>query len=281
MAYFKLLVNSRDDCAFLRVINTPRREIGPSTLEKLGQYAGRRHIPLFDAIDEIGLAQELKPLAIEKLKQFHQFINEHQKKINYPKHLESDLIGLMETINYQAWLIDNTNSLAQAEKRYKNILNLISWICEKKEGDESELNFAETINRMLLLDIIDRQQEQAEDEKVQILTIHASKGLEYPHVYIMGMEEGLLPHQQSIENDAIEEERRLAYVALTRAKHTLTLTLTRARKKFGEIIISKPSRFLDELPHDDLTWVGKSETTQEQRKSLAKGNLDMLKKRFN
>jgi ATP-dependent DNA helicase Rep len=192
----------------------------------------------------------------------------------------------MESIQYQTWLIDNTSSLAQAEKRYKNIIDLIGWICEKKETPEdaesetSLLNFAETINRMLLLDIIDREEAQKEDQKVQILTVHASKGLEYSHVYIMGMEEGLLPHQQSIDDDSIEEERRLAYVAITRAKHTLTLTLTKARKKFGELIASKPSRFIDELPQDDLSWSGKAETTQEERKILAKSNLGLLKDRF-
>jgi ATP-dependent DNA helicase Rep len=286
LAYFKLLVNSNDDCAFLRVINTPRREIGPSTLEKLGEYATSRHISLFDAIDEIGLAQTLKPATIDKLKQFHQFIKDYQTKIVDSESLTIHLISLMESIQYQTWLIDNTSSLAQAEKRYKNIIDLIGWICEKKETPEdaesetSLLNFAETINRMLLLDIIDREEAQKEDQKVQILTVHASKGLEYSHVYIMGMEEGLLPHQQSIDDDSIEEERRLAYVAITRAKHTLTLTLTKARKKFGELIASKPSRFIDELPQDDLSWSGKAETTQEERKILAKSNLGLLKDRF-
>lgn len=286
LAYFKLLVNSNDDCAFLRVINTPRREIGPSTLEKLGEYATSRHISLFDAIDEIGLAQTLKPATIDKLKQFHQFIKDYQRKIVDSESLTIHLISLMESIQYQTWLIDNTSSLAQAEKRYKNIIDLIGWICEKKETQEDTesetplLNFAETINRMLLLDIIDREEAQKEDQKVQILTVHASKGLEYSHVYIMGMEEGLLPHQQSIDDDSIEEERRLAYVAITRAKHTLTLTLTKARKKFGEVIASKSSRFIDELPQDDLSWSGKAETTQEERKHLAKSNLNLLKDRF-
>ncbi|WP_192485029.1 MULTISPECIES: UvrD-helicase domain-containing protein [Cysteiniphilum] len=307
LAYFKLLVNDQDDCAFLRVINTPRREIGPSTLEKLGEYATSRHISLFNAIDEIGLTQVLKPIAIEKLKVFKQFIYDYQRKIKDIRHLATHLIHMMEAINYHTWLVDNTNSLAQAEKRYKNVLDLIGWICEKKENNNNtddiadvdeartaenaeslsnsenqsvEINFAETINRMLLLDIIDREQEQKEDEKVQILTVHASKGLEYPHVYVMGVEEGLLPHQQSIDDDFIEEERRLAYVAITRAKHTLTLTLTKMRKKFGETIPSKPSRFIDELPQDDLSWSGKSETTQAERKTLAKSNLSLLKDRF-
>ncbi len=280
LAYFKLLINSNDDCAFLRIINTPRREIGPSTLEKLGQYASRRQIALFDAITEIGLENELKPIALHKLKQFHQFICHYQQKIKHPDTLRQSLISLMTDIHYEQWLIDNASSLQQAEKRFKNILDLIDWITEKPQDDEKELYFAEIINRMLLLDIIDRQQEQKQDEKVQILTVHASKGLEYPHVYIMGVEEGLLPHQQSIDDDFIEEERRLAYVAITRAKYTLTLTLTKARKKFGESIVSYPSRFLDELPQDDLSWSGKSESNHQERKDIAKSNLATLKNRF-
>ena len=286
LAYFRLLVNNQDDCAFLRVINTPRREIGPATLENLGEYATSRHISLFDAIDEIGLMQTLNPMAVERLKEFRHFIHDNQLKIKDAPHLAMHLINMMEIIDYHTWLIDNTNSLAQAEKRYKNVLDLINWICEKKETQEEDdnektkLDFAEIINRMLLLDIIDREQEQKEDEKVQILTVHASKGLEYPHIYVMGVEEGLLPHQQSIDGGFVEEERRLAYVAITRAKYTLTLTLTKHRKKFGVVIPSKPSRFLDELPQDDLIWSGKSEITQSERKTLAKSNLSLLKDRF-
>ena len=282
LAYFKLLVNPDDDCACLRVINTPRREIGPATLEVLGSYASMRHMPLFQAINEVGLQAQLKPQALAKLQQFSNFIRHYQTKVASlePTTLMQTLIELIEAIQYQSWLIDNSGSLQQAEKRYSNIMDLIGWICDDPKDSDKDYSFADTINHMLLLDIIDREQEQKEDEKVQILTVHASKGLEYPHVYIMGFEEGLLPHQQSIDDNFVEEERRLAYVAITRAKQTLTLTLTKMRKKFGETISSTPSRFLEELPQDDLSWSGKGESTQKERKTLAKSNIALLKNRF-
>ncbi|WP_119342741.1 UvrD-helicase domain-containing protein [Facilibium subflavum] len=281
LAYFKLLINPDDDCAFLRVINTPRREIGPNTLQGLGEYAGKRHLALFHAIDEVGLQTHLKPAAIEKLKQFKQFITNYQQQVNTTQEaLSSVLYQLLQDIHYRDWLVDNTSSLQQAEKRFENVTDLIGFICDKSTPDDTEFSFAETINRLLLLDIIDRQQSQTQNDQVQILTVHASKGLEYPHVYIMGVEEGLLPHQQSIDDGMVEEERRLAYVAITRAKYSLTLTLTKARKKFGETMSSTPSRFIDELPQDDISWIGRQASTQTERQDKAKSNIAALRDKF-
>ena len=104
------------------------------------------------------------------------------------------------------------------------------------------------------------------ENQVQLMTLHAAKGLEFPWVFIMGMEEELLPHRNSIENDDIEEERRLAYVGITRAKRGLVFTLTKKRKLFGEVISCTPSRFLEELPQDNLQWEGRGDSTPEQKK---------------
>ncbi len=279
LAYFKLIINPEDDRAFLRIINTPRREIGAATLEKLGGYANMRDIPLFEAINDIALASHVSPQAYQKLQQFSAFISRYRQKIEQKNNLQENLTALFEDINYETWLIDNTSSLAQAQRRYENICELIGWICNRET--ETEFDFAQSINRMLLLDVIDREEEKEKNDKVQILTIHASKGLEYPYVYLIGCEEGILPHQQSIEDGTIEEERRLVYVAITRAKIELTLSLTSTRKKFNEKTNTTPSRFLAELPEDDLIWQGKAESSQEQRKSLAKSNIALLKSRFN
>lgn len=285
LAYCKLMINPDDDCALLRIINTPRREIGPTTLEGLGQYATQRHISLFQAIDEMGLGQFLKPNAIERLQRFRQLILEYQHKILQPlsnKERYQHLLSLMDAIDYRQWLIDNSSTLKQAEKRFENISDLCTWITRCDDDEEIDgKDFADTINRMLLLDIIDRDQTQKDDNKVQILTVHASKGLEYPYVYMMGVEEGLLPHQQSIDDDTVEEERRLAYVAITRAQKQLTMTHTRQRSRFGETIATKPSRFIDELPQQDIKWQGRNEQiTHEEKQATTEKYIAMMRARF-
>jgi ATP-dependent DNA helicase Rep len=114
------------------------------------------------------------------------------------------------------------------------------------------------------------------------MTLHAAKGLEFPHVFIVGMEEGLLPHRVSLEagpdgTTAIEEERRLAYVGITRAKNTLTFTYAKRRKRYGEVVECEPSRFLSELPADDVQWEGKSSTTPEQKQERGGTHLAHLR----
>ena len=149
----------------------------------------------------------------------------------------------------------------QAEKRLANVYILIdslkSMLERGDDDEESDLQIQDAIGKLVLRDILDRQEQEDETDAVQLMTLHASKGLEFPHVFIMGLEEELLPHRNSIENGDIEEERRLMYVGITRAQRTLALTFAARRKQFGEIIDCTPSRFLDELPADDVSWEGR------------------------
>ncbi len=112
------------------------------------------------------------------------------------------------------------------------------------------------IRKLVLLDLLEQQQEEQDQDKVNLMTLHAAKGLEFPYVYIMGLEEELLPHKNSIAADTIEEERRLMYVGITRARQGLTLTLAQQRRAGGSMRQTTPSRFLDELPQDELDWMG-------------------------
>ena len=133
------------------------------------------------------------------------------------------------------------------------------------------MTIEDAIGKLVLRDMLERQQEEEENaEGVQMMTLHASKGLEFPYVFIMGMEEEILPHRSSIEADTIEEERRLAYVGITRARQTLAFTFAAKRKQYGEIIDCTPSRFLDELPPDDLAWEGLEDAPVEVK--AARGN---------
>ena len=133
----------------------------------------------------------------------------------------------------------------------------------------------------MLRDMLDRNEKEEDSNEVQLMTLHAAKGLEFHHVYLVGMEEEFLPHKSSIETDDIEEERRLAYVGITRAQKTLTFTLCKKRSKYGEVVSCEPSRFLDELPEEDLDWdIKRKPLSEEEQKQLASDNLSMLKSLF-
>jgi ATP-dependent DNA helicase Rep len=126
---------------------------------------------------------------------------------------------------------------------------------------------------MSLMDILDRNQEEKELDGVQLMTLHAAKGLEFPNVFLVGMEEELLPHRTSLEEDNIEEERRLAYVGITRAQQSLALTYATKRQRYGEEMECEPSRFLNELPEEHLEWDDRREVSPEERKETGRAHL--------
>ncbi len=282
MAYLRLLINPDDDNAFLRIINVPRRKIGTSTLQTLGTYAGERHVSLYNAIDELGIEELLPIKSLERLRGFVKWMD------NITRQCESDdaisaVKEMVGDINYEDWLHQNSSSSAMAERRMENIHYLISALqqtLERQEEDGDEGDIKDAIAKLVLRDLLERQEEEDDADKVQLLTLHASKGLEYPHVFMIGMEEELLPHRNSIEEDNIEEERRLTYVGITRAQQNLVLTLAAKRKQFGQIIDTIPSRFLDELPADDLQWEGRGEQSEELNQQRGKDTIAGLKNLF-
>jgi ATP-dependent DNA helicase Rep len=135
-------------------------------------------------------------------------------------------------------------------------------IIKKNAESNEEFGIEEEITKLMLRDMLDQQEEDDDSDKVQLLTLHASKGLEFANVFVMCLEEEILPHRNSIEENNIEEERRLMYVGITRAKRTLALTYSASRKLYGEKIESIPSRFLDEIPKDNLQWEGGKKNTK-------------------
>ncbi|HAD09638.1 MAG TPA: DNA helicase Rep, partial [Porticoccaceae bacterium] len=286
MAYLRLLMNPDDDNAFLRIINTPRRQIGHSTLEKLAAYAARREIPLFSAIDELGLATELAPNNLERLKNFKHWLENIARNCQSGDPVAT-IREMIDDIDYEAWLHQNAASAAVAENRYNHVCLLVDQLRQllkpeqNEETADDEFTVEDAVARLVLRDLLERQEEESADDKVQLMTLHAAKGLEFPHVYLIGMEENLLPHRNSIEEDNIEEERRLAYVGITRARQTLTMTLAARRKQFGEIFETSPSRFLEELPGDDLEREGFGEAlSEEAKKQKGQQSLSALKSLF-
>ncbi|NVK40590.1 MAG: DNA helicase Rep [Oceanospirillaceae bacterium] len=278
MAYLKVLINPDDDNAFLRIINTPRREIGPGTLQKLGTYASERQVSMFAACDEMGLEQILPPQAVDRLRRFCSWMQRLYQQCRQADPVAA-IRELILDIDYEGWIYQNTASESAAEKRIQNIWFLVDSIrstMERLQEDDPDAGIEETIARLILLDLLERQEEEDDSDRVQLMTLHASKGLEFPHVFMMGMEEELLPHRNSIETDNIEEERRLAYVGITRARQTLTMTLAKQRKQYGEVVDCMPSRFLDEVPQEDLEIEGQ-ERSEDQNRARGRATLNSLK----
>jgi ATP-dependent DNA helicase Rep len=278
MAYLRLLVNQDDDNALLRVINTPTRGIGRVSLEKLGNLANHNRTSMFEAAFDPNLQDVLSGKALVSVEQFSRWIVELSDKA-----VRGDGIAtireMIKAMGYEEWLYESSTSPKAAEMGMANISTLFGWISNMLEGGELDppMTLQEVVNRLILRDMMERGEDTEETDQVQLMTLHASKGLEFPYVFMVGMEEGLLPHQSSIEEDNIDEERRLAYVGITRAQKVLFMTLVKERRQYGEVINPEPSRFLHELPQDDLVWEHKkpkvSAQERQQKSQVGIANL--------
>jgi ATP-dependent DNA helicase Rep len=265
IAYLRLLANPDDDTAFLRVVNTPRREIGTGTLDKLAAYAARRRLGLRRAIDEIGLGQELAARAHDRLREFGAWLDAMMRFAAAHAPAET-LRQVLTDIDYADWLRQTSANDRAAERRQENVDELAAWLEKIAQDDERDGSLGGVVGYLTLMDIMERQDEESGGDRVALMTLHAAKGLEFPHVFLVGMEEELLPHRSSIEEDNIEEERRLAYVGLTRAQRSLVMTCAQRRRRGGERVRCEPSRFIDELPGDDLAREGIGATLSDEEK---------------
>ncbi len=275
VAYLRLLANPDDDAAFLRVINTPRRSIGAATLEKLGKYATRREVSMLSACGEVALEGKISAKAYKNLTLFSDWL----LRLAHRAEDEPATVitqQLLEDIHYENWMREQSKDAETAERRWANVMELMEWLQRMQKKDE-DAGVAELMSQLALMDILQRNENDAEQDAVQLMTLHAAKGLEFPHVFLVGFEEELLPHAVSIQEDSIEEERRLAYVGITRAEKSLTMTMARVRKRYGEKNLCEPSRFLEELPEDEIEWQGGKASKEKSTKDKGKAHLEGLK----
>ncbi len=244
IAYLRLLMNEDDDLAFIRAITTPRRGVGPGTLEALGSYAGKRHTSLFAAAFEEGVAQHLNARQLQGVQEFAGFINRLQYRA--PREPAAQLLeDLLAAIGYEAWLFEHCE-VREAESKWSNVRDFVGWL--GKKGEEDGKNLIELTQTIALISMLDK--DDPDFDGVQLATLHASKGLEFPHVFLVGVEEGLLPHQGSIDEDKVDEERRLMYVGITRAQRSLNITWCERRKSGKDFRPCEVSRFIDEMGGD-------------------------------
>ncbi len=269
MAYLRLLSNPEDDAAFVRAVATPKRDVGAATLEKLARAARGRGLPLARAAGSQALLATLSPRAARALAAFSEQL-ENWRRVSQsakPRALIEQLIKETGLANH--WR-EHSNNPEQALRRQQQVQAFLDWI-----GDRRETSLSGLLTQLML-----ESQDDEPGDRVRLMTLHSAKGLEFRYVFLVGCEDGILPHVSSIDEGRLDEERRLFYVGMTRAKESLTLSYCRVRSRFGREETPEPSRFLTELPAAEVRWVGKGEKLQRsvaEQKLAARPHLDAIK----
>ena len=264
ISYLRLIANGDDDPAFIRAVTTPKRGVGQATLEVLGAFAGQWQCSLFDAVFKGGLESKLAERQLYPLRQFCTFINQLEARASRAGAAGSGdnaatvLDDMMKEINYEHYLYDNFDD-RQAQSKWQNVLDFTNWLKEKgtggKDGDAPEKSLLELTQMVALMTMLEGRDEAP--DAVRMSTLHASKGLEFPHVFLVGIEEGILPHKGDPDAPAellgarIEEERRLMYVGITRAQRSLHVSWCKRRKRARESVSCDMSRFIKEMKLDE------------------------------
>ena len=284
LAYLRLIANDDDDPAFIRAVTTPRRGIGNTTLQVLGQFAVEKGLSMFAAVFEIGDTDRLAPRQLQPLQNFARYIQDYQHRAGKsgntrPMQGMGELFGnesdigldtleqaaacdtgqmldeLLRSMDYERHLYDLYDE-KPAQARWQNVLELMGWL--KRKAEEDELDLMELVQHVALVTMLERGDDE-EPDAVKLSTLHAAKGLEYPHVYLIGVEEGLLPHLGREDEDIapadaaevlsqrIQEERRLMYVGITRAQRSLHLSWCKRRRRAREDVVRERSRFIEEM----------------------------------
>jgi len=262
ISYLRLVANQDDDPAFIRAITTPKRGVGQATLEVLGEFAGQWQCSLFEAVFKGGLEAKLPERQLRPLREFCTFIQQLESradKTNVANDSAADVLtDMMKEIDYEAYLYDTFDD-RQAQNKWQNTLDFVDWLKQKgnggREGLDPEKSLLDLTQMVALMTMLDGRNE--EPDAVRMSTLHASKGLEFPHVFLVGVEEGILPHKGDPDapfetlGARIEEERRLMYVGITRAQRSLHISWCKKRQRARENIHCEMSRFIKEMKLDE------------------------------
>ena len=267
VAYLRLIANEDDDPAFVRALSAPKRGVGQTTLTHLGEVAQGKHVSLFGAVFEPALEAAVPARQRAALSEFCALINglRHRAEREPAGRL---LDELMRKIGYADWLAA-TLDRRDAQARTQSVDDFVGWLARKGEADGR--NLLELTQMIALITMLEERESESIDA-VRLSTLHAAKGLEFPHVFLVGLEEGILPHREAVDAGNVEEERRLMYVGLTRAERSLHLSYCRTRKRAGEKVECAPSRFLAELAQDDVRYADQPLSADEAIKAKAAGS---------
>ena len=270
LAYLRLIVNPDDDAAFVRIANIPRRDIGATTLEKLGELAQARHSSMLRATNSDSVLKQLAARSASALAGFAALMHELETAANTLS--AADLVDeVIRRTRYLEHLEAETRDQAVRGRRIENLRELGDWFRAMQKGDSRVGDLAA---QLALLTYADREDA---GNAVRLMTLHSAKGLEFRFVNIIGVEEGKLPHEAGIDEGRTDEERRLMYVGITRARESLCLSYAARSRRYGEIVRNEPSRFFGELPADDLHRDGLDEVADaEAKKELASSHIARL-----
>ncbi len=290
-AWLRLWVNNDDDPAFLRAITSPKRGIGHTSLQALGVFAGKYKLSLFEALFSPSLGSTLPAKAVGSLHEFGRFVNDLEYRARHTRGAEDAgafLLEWLKDMGYEKHLYDGEDSEKLAAARWTNVLDFCDWMgkrCGGEVDDEAGATIASETKSLLevaqTIALLSTLTEREKDQNVVTLsTLHAAKGLEWPHVMLVGVTEGMLPFKLGDDDNPsgkadgpmsegilarLQEERRLMYVGITRAQRTLAVSWTKRRKKGREMIAAQPSRFIAEMSLDTVT---SKEDPREKLKAL-------------
>ncbi len=268
LSYLKLIANPEDSASLLRIINIPKREIGAASLKKLTEFSAMHQLTLFETLNHPHLASFIGKGVAFKCQQFYQLIQTCERLEN---DLEKLFSYLLEATHYEEHLRQESASPKAYERKMGNVEALGEWFVDQGRG------LTDILSHLTLISILENQSAEEDENAVTLMTLHSAKGLEFPSVFMVGLEEDILPHRNSIDNGMVEEERRLFYVGITRAERKLDITFCRQRKRYGEWESCQPSRFLRELPEEHIIWhkEGREEDPEARKKKTSETLLGL------
>ncbi len=301
LAYLKLLHNPDDEQSLRRIVNYPSRGIGDTSLKKVDDWARERHISLPEALEQVHQVESLSNRSADAVGEFVTLMREHRRLIGRRKastltkkllgavRLEETLLASSDNATTAARRVDNMREIIRQVERYekrikksKKLAAFESQLEETEAEEEEDDTFSEQdaaslggfLSDIALSGMDDSSSKDEQQDRVVLSTIHASKGLEWDNVFLVGVEEELLPHRRTLEGDGeVSEERRLAYVAVTRARKNLTVSYAENRTRFGQIVPRTRSRFLEGLPEESVNMEAgalKPKKTEDEERAIAK-----------
>ena len=283
IAYLKLILNNNDEVSLLRIINTPTRAIGMRTISILNDYCKKHKIPFIKALKQAHSINEITHKTKQSINDFLNIMTKYRKEIESDCSLADIIKNFVIDIKYEKEVTRVSEDRKEIESRMNNISDLIENISYYEDNMSGHTSLRQYLNNISLnADDEKSKDKTTERDCATLITLHSCKGLEFPYVFMVGLEEGILPHRRSMDENKgdISEERRLCYVGITRAKDELNLSYCLARKKYGELTPGRPSRFIEEIPRN-LMANPDDVLTEEEKSQIARFYLDKMKKIVN
>ena len=279
IAYLKFILNNNDEVSLLRIINTPTRSIGMRTIAVLNDYCKKNKASFLTALKSAGSINEITAKTKQSIKDFLNIIFSYRSAIESERSLTDVIKNFVVDIKYEKEVTRVSEDRKEIDSRMNNINDLIDDIFYYENQMSGHTSLRQYLNNISLNADDDKSNEKEERDCATLITLHSCKGLEFPYVFMVGLEEGILPHGRSMDENKgdISEERRLCYVGITRAKDELNLSYCLARKKYGELFHGRPSRFLAEIPKS-LISNPDDVITEEEKSEIAQFYLDKMKK---